>query len=196
MFYAHTLWLGPLSESDTFWNVNRYAQRVGQVWGDDVAGAMLDLTWGYPSLLRAVSEAYADGTGLELGELKQHPAVRRRVDEFWNDGPAENDIRNVGLDGLPLLERTAHTDDFDTSRLTAKEALLLEYLRSHPGEVCTKDDLVRAVWPEDQIYEYGVRDDSLAQLVRRTRVKIEPDPSAPIFIHTVPGRGYRFTPRE
>ena len=196
LFYAHTLWLGSLSEPDTFWNVGRYAQRVGQVWGNDVAGEMLNLTWGYPSLLRAVSEAYADGIGLELDELKQHPAVRRRVDEFWSEDPAEKDIGKVGLDGLPLLERAAHTEDFDTFRLTAKEALLLEYLRSHPGEVCTKDDLVRAVWPEDQIYEHGIRDDSLAQLVRRTRVKIEPDPSIPVFIHTVPGRGYRFIPRE
>ncbi|HLE30620.1 MAG TPA: helix-turn-helix domain-containing protein [Anaerolineales bacterium] len=38
----------------------------------------------------------------------------------------------------------------------------------------------------------GVRDDSLAQLVRRLREKIEPDPANPRHIHTVPGRGYRF----
>jgi DNA-binding winged helix-turn-helix (wHTH) protein len=81
---------------------------------------------------------------------------------------------------------------FDSSILTAKENLLLNYLRLHPGEVCEKDDLIRAVWPEDRIYEHGIRDDSLAQLVRRLREKIESDPSQPRFIHTVPGRGYRF----
>jgi hypothetical protein len=196
LFYAHTLWLGPLDKPDLLWNVERYAQRVGQAWGADVTMAIQELTGGYPSLLRAVSEAYAGGVKLELEQLGKHPAVRRCVDEFWKDGPAESDIRNTGLDGLALLEGTTHTGDFDTTRLTAKEALLLEYLRSHPGEVCTKDDLVRAVWPEDRIYEYGIRDDSLAQLIRRTRVKIEPDPSTPVFIHTVPGRGYRFTPKE
>jgi DNA-binding response OmpR family regulator len=94
------------------------------------------------------------------------------------------------------LEPVALQSDFDTSRLTAKEALLFEYLRSHPGQVCTKDELVQAVWPEDQIYEQGVRDDSLAQLVRRTRIKIEPDPSTPLYLHTIPGRGYKFTPRS
>jgi hypothetical protein len=196
LFYAHTLWLGPLTKTDTIWNVERYARRIGKVWGTDVARKILDLTWGYPSLLRAVSEAYASGTGLDSGELRAHPALRRCVDEFWNSSPSESDIQNAGLEGLPLLERTTHTQDFDTSLLTAKEALLLEYLQSHPGEVCPKDDLVRAVWPEDQIYDHGIRDDSLAQLVRRTRVKIEPDPSTPTFIHTVPGRGYRFTTRE
>jgi hypothetical protein len=194
LFYAHTLWLGPLSKTDTIWNVERYASRIGQIWGTDIAMKILDLTWGYPSLLRAVCEAYASGTRLNSGELREHPALRRCVDEFWNSSPSDSDIHKAGIEGLPLLERTTYTQDFDTSLLTAKEALLLEYLRSHPGEVCPKDDLVRAVWPEDQIYDHGIRDDSLAQLVRRTRVKIEPDPSTPTFIHTVPGRGYRFTP--
>ena len=34
--------------------------------------------------------------------------------------------------------------------------------------------------------------DYLVQLVRRLRVKIEPDPSGPGNILTIPGRGYRF----
>lgn len=194
LFYAHTLWLGPLSEADSRWNIRRYAQRVGQVWEADVGGTMLDLTWGYPSLLRAVCEAYAGGTKLDLTELREHPSVRWRVDEFWKDNPAESDLQKAGLNGLPLLKTRDRPEDFDTSQLTAKEALLLEYLWSHPGEVCPKDDLIRAVWPEDQIYEHGIRDDSLAQLVRRLRVKIEPVPSEPRYVHTVPGRGYKYTP--
>jgi len=196
LFYAHTLWLGPLSELDTHWNVTRYAQRVRQNWGDDVVQKMLELTRGYPSLLRAVSEAYAGGAPLDLVELKRNPTVRRRISEFWDDNPADHDLQKAGLAGLPLLERMTRPDDIDSTQLTAKEALLLEFLRSHPGAVCTKDDLIRAVWPEDRIYEQGIRDDSLAQLARRLRVKIEPDPSVPIFIHTVPGRGYRFTPKD
>jgi two-component system KDP operon response regulator KdpE len=62
--------------------------------------------------------------------------------------------------------------------------------------VCEKDDLIQAVWPEDKIFEQGIRDDSLAQLVRRLRKKIEPDPASPRRIHTIPGRGYRFKPGE
>jgi two-component system response regulator SaeR len=71
--------------------------------------------------------------------------------------------------------------------------LLLEYFRVHPNQVCEKDELIRGVWPEDKIYERGIRDDSLAQLIRRLREKIEPDPSNPQRIHTVPGRGYRYS---
>jgi len=98
-----------------------------------------------------------------------------------------------GLEGLPLLALAPEIQGFDTSQLTEKEFLLLQYLEAHPGDVCSKDDLVQAVWPEDQIYERGIRDDSLAQLVRRLRVKIEPEPSNPRYIQTVPGRGYRFS---
>jgi two-component system KDP operon response regulator KdpE len=60
--------------------------------------------------------------------------------------------------------------------------------------VCEKDDLIRAAWPEDRAFLEGLRDDSLAQLVRRLRKKIEPDPSNPRHIHTIPGRGYRYRP--
>ena len=72
----------------------------------------------------------------------------------------------------------------------------MAYFLEHAGEVCEKDDLIQAVWPEDKIFEQGIRDDSLAQLVRRLRKKIEPDPAAPRRIQTIPGRGYRFKPGE
>jgi hypothetical protein len=75
--------------------------------------------------------------------------------------------------------------------LTAKEFALLTYLMDNQDAICEKDTLIRAVWPEDKVFEEGIRDDSLAQLVRRLRIKIEPDPSNPTYIHTIPGRGYR-----
>jgi energy-coupling factor transporter ATP-binding protein EcfA2 len=199
LFYAHTLWLGPLSESDAHWNVARHAERSGLKWGDETAQALISVSRGYPSLLRAACEAHADGTRLEVDPLLSHPAVRARVEEFWADQPSDADLRHSGLDGHPLLlagrppAAAIGAPAFDTSRLTAKEHLLFSYLARHTGVVCEKDDLIRAVWPEDRVFEKGVRDDSLAQLVRRLREKIEPDPSNPRYIHTVPGRGYRFT---
>jgi len=75
--------------------------------------------------------------------------------------------------------------------LTAKEDQLLSYFLEHTGELCTKDTLARAVWP-DEIPLEGVRDDRLAQLVRRLREKIEFDPSVPDYVLTVHGQGYRF----
>jgi DNA-binding winged helix-turn-helix (wHTH) protein len=63
---------------------------------------------------------------------------------------------------------------------------------AEPNQVVEKDALARAVWSEDRVYTRGIRDDSLAQLVRRLREKIETDPTHPRFILTVPGRGYRY----
>ena len=75
--------------------------------------------------------------------------------------------------------------------LTAKEDQLLSYFLEHTGDLCTKDALARAVWPDEVTLE-GVRDDRLAQLVRRLREKIEFDPAEPTFIVTVHGQGFRF----
>jgi DNA-binding winged helix-turn-helix (wHTH) protein len=80
--------------------------------------------------------------------------------------------------------------------LTAKEFELLSYLLNNEGTICEKDTLIRAVWPEDKVFEEGIRDDSLAQLVRRLRIKIEPDPSNPTYLQTIAGRGYRFVQKE
>lgn len=193
LFYAHTLWLGPLSKSDARWNVTSYSQRKGITWDDNVAQALISIAWGYPSLLRAACEAHADGASLDLKSLVEHPAVIKRVKEFWANEPSDEHLRNSGLEGQPLL-MAARTPKFDTFHYTAKEQLLLDYMLAHPNQLCEKDELIRAVWPENQIFEHGIRDDSLAQIVRRLRVKIEPDPSNPRHIHTVPGRGYLFRP--
>jgi len=199
LFFGHTFWLGPLSLSDALWSAGRDAARFSgsgeRDWSQAVLEKLVELTWGYPALLRAACEAYADGTELSLARLREHPAITRRAAEFWADEPDEQALRKSGLWGQPLLDAARPQTiklEFDVSQLTAKESLLLDYFLEHAGEVCEKDDLVRAVWPEDVIYERGVRDESLAQLIRRLRVKIEPDPGEPRYILTSPGRGYTF----
>jgi hypothetical protein len=194
LFFAHTLWLGPLSESDALWNIQRYAERKGLQWDQATIQGIISASAGYPALLRAVCEAVADGAQPNVEDLSAQPAVRRRLAEFWADQPGPEDLRKAGLSDHPLLNSSRPVQAFDASQLTAKEHRLWEYFNTHPSEVCEKDDLIRAVWPEDQIYEQGIRDDSLAQLVRRLREKIEPDPSHPRYIQTIPGRGYRFIP--
>lgn len=184
---GHTLWLGALSERDVRWNVQRYARRHGQSWSDDATQALLDVSGGYPSLLKAACEAYAGGAPLD--SIEQHPAVQARIEEFWRDEPPTEFLEASGLTEHPLLGRR-RKPQVPQESLTARESLLYDYLRAHENEVCSKDDLIRAVWPEDAVYEEGVRDSSLAQLVRRLRLKVEPDASNPRFIHTVPGRGY------
>ncbi len=193
LFHANTIWLGPLSESDALWNVGRYAERKGLVWDNSVAEGLITFSKGYPSFLRAASEAFA--AGASLNELADHSAVQARLTEFWKDNPTDEHLALSGLARHPLLQIGRGLTVIDAD-LTAKEQLLLDHFRAHPNTVCDKDELITAVWPEDEIFEQGVRDSSLAQLIRRLRIKIEPDAADPQYIQTVPGRGYIFKPNN
>lgn len=198
LFFGRRIWLGSLSASDGLWNLRRCGERLGRRWSVEEESALLELSGGYPALLRAACEACVDGLPLEADALRHHPAVQRRVDELLSDQPGRDDLERSGLLGTPLLRPPASLGSssraIDTSRLTAKENLLLVYLQAHAGQVCDKDSLIQAVWPEDRIFEVGVRDESLAQLVRRLRKKIEDDPDNPKLIQTVSNRGYLFQP--
>lgn len=192
LFYSHTFWLGSLSIEDAIWSAQQFANRKGLSWTPDTLHQAASVSQGYPSFLRAVCEAHASGCSLNLPDLlAHHPTVKNRLDEFWADRPSPGDLSASGLANHPFL---AQPPAGLPAELTAKEHLLWQYFQVHPGVVCEKDDLIRAVWPEDRIFERGVRDDSLAQLVRRLREKVEADPSNPLHIHTIPGRGYRFIP--
>ncbi|MBE0697692.1 MAG: winged helix-turn-helix domain-containing protein, partial [Anaerolineaceae bacterium] len=191
LFYAHTIWLGPLSQADGLWSAGQYAARRGITWDEAILTRLYEISWGYPSLLRACCEAYADGAPLEPDALRSHPILQRRVKEFWADQPSAEDLRHSGISGLPLLGAVPTRIQANSPDLTASEHHLLAFFQAHPGDVCAKDDLIRAVWPEDRVSD-GLRDDSLAQLVRRLRQKIEADPAKPQHIVTIPGRGYRY----
>jgi hypothetical protein len=186
LFYAHTLWLGPLVTADAQWSAGQYGQRRGLNWKADVLEYLARLSWGYPSLLRAACEAHAAGCPLDSAALCKHPAVSRRVEEFWADAPTAEELRLSRLEGHPWLARTPDPERIDPVELTAAEQRLLDFLRAHAGQVCLKDDLIRAVWPEEVVLG-GLRDDSLAQLVHRLREKIGAK-----WVQTVAGRGYRY----
>jgi energy-coupling factor transporter ATP-binding protein EcfA2 len=193
LFFANSVWLGPLTETDARWSIQQFARRKGQIWEADQVEQLIAISWGYPSFLRAACEAYAQNTLLQMPQILEHPAVSRRLAEFWEDNPSPEQLQASGLAGHPWLKATAPLS-IPQGELTAKEQALLDYLRQHADEVCDKQDLIEAVWPEDVVFEEGLRDESLAQLVRRLRVKIEAEPSRPQHLLTIPGRGYSYTP--
>jgi DNA-binding response OmpR family regulator len=73
--------------------------------------------------------------------------------------------------------------------LTAKEFDLLAHLMRNPRRAFRREELLDDVWG----FSYG--DTSTVTVhIRRLREKIEPDPSAPRYVSTVWGVGYRFEP--
>jgi DNA-binding response OmpR family regulator len=74
--------------------------------------------------------------------------------------------------------------------LTHREFDLLLLLAEHPGQVFSRDELMRAVWQ----YSFYTDTSTVTVHVRRLRAKIEDDPANPRHLRTVWGVGYRFTP--
>jgi len=75
--------------------------------------------------------------------------------------------------------------------LTPKAALLLEYLMTHPDELVSRERLLDVVWGWD--YPVGTR--AVDTRVAELRRALEDDASAPRYVETVPGQGYRFVAR-
>lgn len=76
--------------------------------------------------------------------------------------------------------------------LSSKEFTLLAHLYEHSGQVCSKDDIAAAVWPE---YHADVYDYQVENLMRRLRTKLEPDPANPQVLLTIRGLGYKLVGR-
>jgi DNA-binding response OmpR family regulator len=74
--------------------------------------------------------------------------------------------------------------------LSPKEFDLLEFFIKRQGRALTRDEILNAVWGYDCI----VTPRSIDRFVTTLRDKIEPDPSKPVFIHTIRQIGYRFEP--
>jgi DNA-binding response OmpR family regulator len=74
-------------------------------------------------------------------------------------------------------------------QMKRREFDLLVYLMRHPGQLQTRETLLRNVWG----YEYVGDTRTVDVHVRWLRGKIEPDPGAPRRIQTVRGIGYVFT---
>lgn len=77
--------------------------------------------------------------------------------------------------------------------LTKKEQMLYDVLKAHENEICERDDIIEAVWPECN--EIGVSDWALDRLVSRLRSKMKQQDD-PGEIQTIKTRGFKMVPRH
>ncbi len=80
--------------------------------------------------------------------------------------------------------------------LAPKERALLQFLVETPRTEQSYTDLIVATWSDEERY-HGVNNDSLYQVVRTLRLKIEPNPSQPVYVVNWRGKpegGYIFFP--
>lgn len=75
-------------------------------------------------------------------------------------------------------------------QLAPKEFELLAYLVRHPHQVCTRDQILEAVWG----YTYEGETRTVDVHVHWLRQKLEDDPSRPQHLLTVRHYGYKYSP--
>ena len=69
---------------------------------------------------------------------------------------------------------------------------LLELLVLHRGELVTRDQIRRFLWPDDSFLDH---EQAINFAVRKIRIALDDRADAPRFIETVPRQGYRFVAR-
>jgi len=114
-------------------------------------------------------------------------AVLRRSGE--HAAPGRSEAYTFGPYRLDLATHVLATASGEIA-LTAGEFELLRIFLEHPNHVLSRDRLITQM----KGYERGPFDRSVDVRVTRLRRKIEPDPEAPVYLRTVWGEGYLFSP--
>ena len=114
-------------------------------------------------------------------------ALLRRVDMMRQ--PASVGKEQLSYKGLSIcpMKRTVVLNEKNIE-LTGTEFDLLLYLARHPGRVFSRAQLLDNIWG----YQHSGYEHTVNSHINRLRTKIEADPSAPSFVLTVWGVGYKF----
>ncbi|MGD8814801.1 MAG: response regulator transcription factor [Anaerolineales bacterium] len=149
-------------------------------------------------LLTARLEATDKVVGLELGaddyvtkpfNMRELVARIRAVLRRTEHRPPQKETLHAGNLSLDRTTRSVTVAD-RAVHLTPSEFDLLAILMASPGRVYTRLDLLERM--QGHSFEGVAR--TIDVHVRNLRKKIEPSPSDPIYIETVYGVGYRFSP--
>ncbi|HYH33575.1 MAG TPA: response regulator transcription factor [Nocardioides sp.] len=134
--------------------------------------------------------------GLELGadDYVTKPYSPRelvaRVRAVLRRGVSETAPDSSILEAGPVrmdVDRHVVTVGGEQQRLPLKEFELLEMFLRNPGRVLTRGQLIDRVWGADYVGDTKTLDVH----VKRLRSKLEADPSAPAYLVTVRGLGYK-----
>ena len=105
-------------------------------------------------------------------------ATPANTDRTWRFGVFEVDTRREEL-------RRSGT----VVKMRDQSFRILVYLLEHPGEIVTREELRRVLWPSDTFVDF---DHSLNTAMMKLREALGDSTGAPLYIETIPKRGYRF----
>lgn len=150
-------------------------------------------------ILSARSEAVDRIVGLEVGaddylpKPFDHRELLARIRAVLRRTQAAGAGEQLLRFGACVLDRKTRrlTRNGAPVELSTAEYALLKVFAEHPDQVLSRDRLVDLL----KGYDRAPFDRMVDVRVTRLRRKVEPDPAHPVFIRTVRGEGYQFTPR-
>jgi len=119
------------------------------------------------------------------------PELEARIRAVLRRGHPAHAANRVEHGGL-VIDRAAHRVEVDgrSVDLTPKEFDLLAFLATASEQVFSREELLEHVWGSTQEWQDPA---TVTEHIRRLRLKLEPDPAQPRWLHTVRGIGYRFS---
>src|SRR6476661_507452 len=116
--------------------------------------------------------------------------LRRRVytSEHLSAMPDRGQLFRFGSFELDCASRELRKNGLRL-RLEEQPFRLLAALVSRHGDVVTRDELKNALWPDDTYVDF---ERGLTRVINKVRLTLSDKASNPLFIETVPRRGYRF----
>jgi DNA-binding response OmpR family regulator len=114
-----------------------------------------------------------------------------RVDALWRRIGGDGGMDSVEFDQPPFLLNTrTRTLEKNGQRikLTQVEYSVMKLFMENPGKALSREEILEMVWGRDYIGEVKIVDVN----IRRLRIKVEDDPTNPVYITTVWGYGYKW----
>lgn len=174
---------------------------IGRALECDIVIASKSVSREHARLCREGRKWFVEDLGSTNGTFRNNERVLTKLDLRDGDSLKFGDVTFIFHDPdtttrenpLPHLEVDLAAGIVRVNRqvisLSPKEYALLAYLYSRAGQICSKEEIGRAVWPEYQAG--GIFDYQIENLVRRLRTRIELDPANPQLLLTVRGLGYK-----
>jgi DNA-binding winged helix-turn-helix (wHTH) protein len=132
-------------------------------------------------------DAYLENVGLIKDKTLQIPLLGVYIKDEQAKAPSSSTIvfdenTNSIKKGSTVL----------SDQLTSSEFRMLAYLLQNQDRVIEREELINVVWSGVKSTA-GITDQAVDQLIFRVRRKIEEDANHPAHLHTIKGRGFKFT---
>src|SRR5689334_4105926 len=92
--------------------------------------------------------------------------------------------KRICFDGFEFVVDTGELrKDGQLIRLQAQPARLLTLLATRPGQLVTREEIQKALWPDGRFVEF---EHAINTAVKKVREALQDDPDNPKFVETLP----------